>query len=97
MSRAVPNLEYGGGQNVNTQDPTDNNTVFTLWCRLTGTDPCDFSAEEKSAFMSRPQVPELAGIPYEVLLDAGIAAARHATLPLERWLGAVHTLRSVSS
>jgi hypothetical protein len=68
-----------------------------LWCRLTGTDPHEFSPEEKLAFMSRPQVPALAHIPYEVLLDAGIAAARHATLPLERWLVAVHTLRSVTT
>jgi hypothetical protein len=82
---------------VNAHGLTDTETVFTLWCRLTGTDPSDFSADEKLAFLTRPQVPELAMIPYEVLLDAGIASARHATLPLERWLGAVRTLRSVSS
>jgi hypothetical protein len=82
---------------VNTQDPTDAQTVFTLWCRLTGTDPSDFSPEEKLAFLARPQVPELAKIPYEVLLDAGIASARHATLPLERWIGAVRTLRAVNT
>lgn len=82
---------------MNAHDPTDAETVFMLWCRLTGTDPAEFSPEEKLAFFDRPQVPQLATIPYEVLLDAGIAAARHATLPLERWLGAVHTLRSVST
>lgn len=82
---------------MNTQDPTDAQTVFTLWCRLTGTDPDDFSPDEKIAFLARPQVPELATIPYEVLLDAGIASARHATLPLERWIGAVRTLRSVNT
>lgn len=82
---------------MNAHEPTDENTVFTLWCRLTGTDPAEFSPEEKLAFMARPQVPELARIPYEVLLDAGIAAARHATLPLERWLSAVRTLRSVAT
>ena len=82
---------------MNPHDPTDTQTVFTLWCRLTGTDPCDFSSEEKLAFLARPQVPELATIPYEVLLDAGIASARHATLPLERWLEAVRTLRSVNT
>jgi len=32
-----------------------------------------------------------------MLLDAGIAAARHATLPLKRWLIALHTLRSVTT
>ena len=82
---------------MNAHEPTDADTVFMLWCRLTGTNPAEFSAEEKCAFLTRPQVPELARIPYEVLLDAGIATARHATLPLERWLGAVQTLRSVSS
>jgi hypothetical protein len=30
-----------------------------------------------------------------VLLDAGIEAARHGILPLERWLGAVATVRPV--
>lgn len=82
---------------MNAHDPTDADTVFTLWCRLTGTDPAEFSLDEKAAFIDRPQVPDLARIPYEVLLDAGIAAARHAALPLERWLGAVQTLRSVGS
>lgn len=78
---------------MNAHEPTDPDTVFMLWCRLTGTDSAEFSAEEKIAFLTRPQVAELAGIPYEILLDAGIATARHATLPLERWLGAVQRLR----
>lgn len=78
---------------MSTRRQTDTDTVFMLWCRLTGTDPTEFTPDEKSAFLGRPQVPELATIPFEVLLDAGIASARHAALPLERWLGAVHTLR----
>ncbi len=72
---------------------TDANTVFVLWCRLTGTDIADFSDEERRGFIARPQVAELAATPFEVLLDAGIEAARHGTLPLERWLTAVHTVR----
>jgi hypothetical protein len=76
---------------------TDRDVVFTLWCRLTGTDAGEFSAEEKAAFLARPQVRELAATPYEVLLDAGISAARHGALPLERWLGAVHTVRPVTA
>jgi hypothetical protein len=76
---------------------TDEQTVFTLWCRLTGTDAAEFTAEEKAAFLARPQVGPLAGTPYEVLLDAGISAARHGTLPLERWLGAVQTVRPVGA
>lgn len=76
---------------------TDTNTVFVLWCRLTGTDLSDFSDQERRDFTARPQVAELAGTPYEVLLDAGIEAARHGTLPLERWLGAVHTVRPIGA
>ena len=72
---------------------TDANTVFVLWCRLTGTDIADFTDEERRGFIARPQVAELAATPFEVLLDAGIEAARHGTLPLERWLTAVHTVR----
>jgi hypothetical protein len=72
---------------------TDANTVFVLWCRLTGTSLGDFSDDERRAFQARPQVRELAKVPYEVLLDAGIDAARHGTLPLTRWLNAVETVR----
>jgi hypothetical protein len=72
---------------------TDANTVFVLWCRLTGTNLGDFSDEERRGFLARPQVGELADTPYEVLLDAGIATARHGTLPLERWLTAVQGVR----
>lgn len=75
----------------------DANTVFVLWCRLTGTDISDFTDQERRDFIARPQVAELAGTPYEVLLDAGIEAARHGTLPLERWLTAVQTVRSVTA
>jgi hypothetical protein len=70
-------------------------TVFHLWCRLTGNDPESFDPAELEAFLARPQVPELATAPYAVLLDAGIAAARRGSLPLERWLAAVHTVRPV--
>lgn len=76
---------------------TDTNTVFVLWCRLTGTDLADFTDDERRDFTHRPQVAELATTPYEVLLDAGIEAARHGTLPLERWLGAVQTVRPIGA
>lgn len=72
---------------------TDANTVFVLWCRLTGTELGEFSDDERRAFLARPQVAELASVPYEVLLDAGIEAARNGLLPLERWLTAVQTVR----
>lgn len=67
--------------------------VFGVWCRLTGTDPASFGPDERDAFYARPQVDALAGVPYEVLLDAGISAARRGSLPLERWLHAVHVVR----
>lgn len=76
---------------------TDANTVFVLWCRLTGTGLDEFSDEERRAFVARPQVQQLAATPYEVLLDAGIDAARHGTLPLERWLSAVAAVRHVGA
>jgi hypothetical protein len=72
---------------------TDIRTVFLLWCRLTGIDPAEFSSDEVTAFLARPQIAELAATPYEVLLDAGISAARRGTLPLERWIGAIRTVR----
>jgi hypothetical protein len=75
----------------------DANTVFVLWCRLTGTSLDEFTDEERRAFVARPQVKQLAATPYEVLLDAGIDAARHGTLPLERWLTAVETVRPMSA
>lgn len=75
---------------------TDANTVFVLWCRLTGTGFDEFSEDERLAFLARPQVSRLANTPYEVLLDAGIDAARHGTLPLERWLTAVDTVRPLA-
>ena len=76
---------------------TDAATVFKLGCRLTGTPLDEFSSEEQDAFFARPQVAELACTPYEVLLDAGIDAARHGVLPLERWLNAVHTVRPIGA
>lgn len=72
---------------------SDEELVFVLWCRLTGTDPREYSVEEREAFLARPQVSELARTPYAVLLDAGVTAARRSSLPLERWLGAVRTVR----
>jgi hypothetical protein len=78
-------------------DPADEATVFLLWCRLTGTEPGEFDPEERAAFLTRPQVDELAGTPYEVLLDAGINAARRGVLPLERWVGALRTVRPASA
>jgi hypothetical protein len=76
---------------------TDANTVFVLWCRLTGTSLDEFTDDERRAFLARPQVRELAETPYEVLLDAGIDAARHGTLPLERWLNSVETVRPIGA
>jgi hypothetical protein len=76
---------------------TAQDTVFTLWCRLTGVDPAEFGEDEREAFLARPQVSELALTPYAVLLDAGITAARRGSLPLERWLGAVRTVRPISA
>jgi hypothetical protein len=76
---------------------TDANTVFILWCRLTGTSLEEFTDDERRGFLARPQVKELAATPYEVLLDAGIDAARHGTLPLERWLNSVETVRPVGA
>ena len=76
---------------------TANETVFGLWCRLTGTDPAEFGEDERESFLARPQVSELALTPYAILLDAGITAARRGSLPLERWLGAVRTVRPVSA
>jgi hypothetical protein len=73
---------------------TDANTVFVLWCRLTGTGQEDFTDDEREAFLARPQVAQLSVVPYAVLLEAGVEAARHGTLPLERWLEAVHTIRT---
>jgi hypothetical protein len=68
-------------------------TVFLLWCRLTGTDASQVSIDEREAFWARPQVPDLVATPYSVLLDAGITVARRGSLPLERWLNAVRTVR----
>ena len=74
---------------------TAQEIVFVLWCRLTGNDANDFGEDERDAFLARPQVRELAMAPYAVLLDAGITAARRGSLPLERWLTAVRTVRPV--
>lgn len=75
---------------------TAEETVFILWCRLTGNDRQEFGDDEREAFIARPQVGELARTPYAVLLDAGITAARRGSLPLERWLTAVRTVRPES-
>jgi hypothetical protein len=57
----------------------------------------DGGVNERRAFLARPQVHDLAETPYEILLDAGIDAARHGTLPLERWLHAVETVRPIGA
>lgn len=69
--------------------------VFGTWARLTGTDVSAFGPDELDAFYARPQVAALVEVPYEVLLDAGISAARRGSLPLERWLHAVQVVRPV--
>jgi hypothetical protein len=76
---------------------TGEQTVFELWCRLTGNDAATFDDAEQEAFLARPQVPDLAATPYAVLLDAGIAAARRGSLPLERWLAAARVVRPRSA
>ncbi len=78
-------------------DQASEQTVFELWCRLTGTDPATFDEADREAVLARPQVPALAATPYEVLLDAGINAARRGSLPLERWLAAVRMVRPASA
>lgn len=70
---------------------TTQETVFVLWCRLTGNDPTEFGDAEREAFLARPEVTALSRTPYAVLLDAGIATAARGSLPLERWLAAVRT------
>jgi hypothetical protein len=72
---------------------TTQERVFVLWCRLTGNEAIDYDDEEREAFLARPQIEALAITPYEVLLDAGITAARRGSLPLERWLHAVRVIR----
>jgi hypothetical protein len=72
---------------------TPQEQVFVLWCRLTGNEAIDYDDEERESFLARPQIEALAQTPYEVLLDAGIAAARRGSLPLERWLHAVRIAR----
>jgi len=39
------------------------NTVFVLWCRLTGTGFDEFTDDERRAFLLRPQVQQLAATP----------------------------------
>ena len=68
---------------------TDPDTVFVLWCRLTGQEPTLYGPEEREAFLARPQVLALTRTPHDVLIDAGSRAARRGSLPLERWLHAV--------
>lgn len=71
---------------------TNGELVFALWCRLTGNESSEFSADERAAFFARPQVPELSAVPYPELLDAGITSASRGSLPLERWLTSVRHL-----
>lgn len=76
---------------------TAQDTVFVLWCRLTGNDPTDFGDDEREAFLARPQVHQLSRTPYAILLDGGISVARRGSLPLEHWLRAVHSARAMSA
>lgn len=71
--------------------------VFLLWCRLVELSPTSFGDPELECFLARPQLAELATTPSEVLLDAGAAAARRGSLPLERWLGAVRLVRPLAA
>ncbi|HEX2902545.1 MAG TPA: hypothetical protein VHO01_03740 [Jatrophihabitans sp.] len=64
---------------------------------MTGNEPTDFGDDEREAFLARPQVRELAGTPYAILLDAGISVARRGSLPLEHWLRAVHSAHPVGA
>lgn len=73
---------------------TDPDGVFVLWCRLTGHEVDLYADEEKEAFLARPQVDALTRTPREILLEAGLVAARRGSLPLERWLHAVGTART---
>ena len=49
-----------------------DDTVFILWCRLTGNDLA--SSREEERVPRRPQVDGADDGPYEVLLDAGVTA-----------------------
>jgi hypothetical protein len=77
---------------------TQQEAVFVLWCRLTGTDPTVFTDADREAFLARPQVAELAATPYPVLLDAGVSTSRRGSLPLEHWLAATraHRMRAAA-
>lgn len=72
---------------------TDPETVFLIWCDLTGNEAALFGAEEREAFLARPLVGALAMVPGAVLFDAGTEVARRGSLPLERWLHAVRIVR----
>lgn len=72
---------------------TDQDTVVTVWCRLTGRAEGEFEIELN---LSQPEVAELARTPYPDLLEAAITAARQGCLPLANWLACVHELQSAS-
>lgn len=72
---------------------TDPDSVFVLWCELTGNTADLYGDEEREAFLARPQLAALAMTPRAVLLDAGFEVARRGSLPLERWLHAVRIAR----
>jgi len=76
---------------------TGPDVVFEVWCRLTGNNPDEYGHDEREAFSARPQVGELARTPYPVLLHAGVQVARGESLPLERWLSAVHQQRLLTA
>jgi hypothetical protein len=88
-------LARGGGPSMVAQP--DEQVVLALWCRLTGTELASLDEAAREAFLARPQVPALAATPYPMLLDAGVAAARRGSLPLERWLAAVRVDQAAAS
>jgi hypothetical protein len=65
---------------------TTPETVFAVWCRLTGQDLNHVDDADRAEFFASPHILELASAPYGHLLDAGISAARRGSLPLERWI-----------
>lgn len=71
--------------------------VFLLWCELTAADPGAFDLPDVEAFLARPEVPVLAGVPDAVLRDAATASRRGRSLPLERWLVALRIVRPAAS
>lgn len=73
--------------------PSRREQVLALWCTLTGHDPAGFEEPEREALLARTELSALSDVPDAVLVDAGLAARRGGSLPLERWLAAVRIVR----